>query len=152
VNKIVGPGNKYVMIAKTIVAQDVAIDSPAGPSEVLVLADETADPRCVAADMISQAEHTPDSASGLITTSTKLAKQVQEALGEMVPQSKRSEIVEQSLSTYGFIVTCGSAEEMVELGNVFAPEHLEIISANPQSIAEKITSAGLSCCDYTPVA
>lgn len=153
VNKIVGPGNKYVMIAKTVVSQNVAIDMPAGPSEVLVLADESADPRCVAADMISQAEHTPDSASGLITTSAKLAQQVQQCLEEMVAKSPRGEIVEKSLSTYGFIVTCGSLGEMVELANVFAPEHLEIITSEPQGVADKITSAGIVLLgQYTPVA
>ncbi|MCW4006757.1 MAG: histidinol dehydrogenase [Candidatus Bathyarchaeota archaeon] len=151
--KIVGPGNKYVMKAKMVVSQDVAIDMPAGPSEVLVLADETANPCAVAADMISQAEHTPDSTSGLITTSTKLADAVEQCLKEMAAKAKRREIVEEALGNYGFIIKCEGVEEMTKLANVFAAEHLEIMMAKPQEVADKITTAGLILIGpYSPVA
>jgi histidinol dehydrogenase len=153
VKKIVGPGNKYVMTAKRIVSQDVAIDMPAGPSEVLVLADETADPLSVACDMISQAEHTADSASGLITTSAKLADAVRDKLAEVCVSVERREIVLSSLEKYGFIITCKTRAELVNLANIFAAEHLEIITSNPEELAEKITTAGLVLLGpYTPVA
>ncbi len=153
VKKIVGPGSAYVTMAKILVSKDVAIDMPAGPSEVLVLADETADPRMVAADMISQAEHGADSVAGLITTSTKFAQSVVTALEELVVSTERAEIVQAALSTYGFIIVCQTVAEMVELANVFAPEHLEIITQDAQKIAEKITSAGVILIGpYSPVA
>jgi histidinol dehydrogenase len=143
VKKIVGPGSKYVTMAKTLVSQDVAIDMPAGPSEVLVLADETANPKLIAADMISQAEHGADSIAGLITTSQKLADEVGSWLTRRAASAERGAIIRDALSTYGFIITCERAEEMVTLANVFAPEHLEIVTRNPLEIADKITSAGL---------
>jgi histidinol dehydrogenase len=153
VKKIVGPGSKYVTAAKVIVSQDVAIDMPAGPSEILVLADETADPRLIASDMISQAEHGTDSVAGLITTSEKLAKQVQDNLQKMAFETERSDIIKQSLSTYGFIITCNSNEELVAFANEFATEHLEIITHDPMKIAEKMTSAGVVLIGpYSPVA
>ena len=108
VRKIVGPGNKYVTTAKILVSKDVAIDMPAGPSEILVLADETASPRVVALDMISQAEHGEDSVAGLITTSKKLATEVQDWLEKMATSVNRGEIVTKALEKYGFIITCAS--------------------------------------------
>jgi len=153
VKKIVGPGSAYVTMAKILVSKDVAIDMPAGPSEVLVLADERGDPRMVAADMISQAEHGADSVAGLITTSTKFAQSVVAALEELVVSTERAETVQAALSTYGFIIVCQTVAEMVELANVFAPEHLEIITQDAQKIAEKITSAGVILLGpYSPVA
>ncbi len=153
VKKIVGPGNKYVMMAKMVVSHDVAIDMPAGPSEVLVLADETADPLSIACDMISQAEHTAESASGLITTSAKLAAEVQAKLTQLIPNVDRADIVYSSLNTYGFIIVCKSVAEMISLANTFAAEHLEIITKNPQPLADQITTAGLILLGpYTPVA
>ncbi|XES77024.1 MAG: histidinol dehydrogenase [Candidatus Bathyarchaeia archaeon] len=153
VRKIAGPGNKYVMMAKMQVSQDVAIDMPAGPSEVLVLADQTANPQAIAADMISQAEHTPDSTSGLIATSAKLAEEVQLWIEKLVAQSNREDIVRTSLETYGFIIKCTTPQEMAELANTFAPEHLEIMTANPKEVADKITTAGLILLGpYSPVA
>jgi histidinol dehydrogenase len=151
--KIVGPGSKYVTMAKILVSKDVAIDMPAGPSEVLVLADETADARFVAADMISQAEHGSDSVVGLITTSKKLADEVSSWVTKMAGSAERGEIVQKALQTNGFIITCDTANEMVELANVFAPEHLEIMTRKPLEIADKITSAGLILVGpYSPVA
>ncbi|MGF3522031.1 MAG: histidinol dehydrogenase [Candidatus Bathyarchaeia archaeon] len=153
VKKIVGPGSSYVTMAKILVSQDVAIDMPAGPSEVLVLADETANPRVVAADMISQAEHGADSVAGLITTSKTFALDVAAALEELSASTERADIVQAALSTYGFIIVCQNVEEMVELANVFAPEHLEVITRDAQKIAEKITSAGVILVGaYSPVA
>jgi histidinol dehydrogenase len=153
VKKIVGPGSKYVTIAKILVSKDVAIDMPAGPSEVLVLADETASPRLIALDMISQAEHGADSVAGLITTSEKLTGEVQGLLVETAASVERGEIVGKALEKYGFIITCNDMTKAVELANVFAPEHVEIMARNPDKIAEKITSAGLILIgSYSPVA
>jgi len=153
VRKIVGPGSRYVTMAKVLVSQDVAIDMPAGPSEVLVLADETANPKLVAADMISQAEHGADSVAGLVTTSEKLADEVRGWLEKLTASAERGDIVRKALSSQGFMITCQSSEEMVALANAFAPEHLEIVARNAAKIAEKITSAGLILLGpYSPVA
>jgi histidinol dehydrogenase len=153
VKKIVGPGSKYVTAAKILVSKDVAIDMPAGPSEVLVLADETANTQLIALDMISQAEHGGDSVAGLITTSEKLAREVQSLLAKTAAVAERGEIVRKALEKCGFIITCDSMAEAVGLVNVFAPEHIEIMTRNPNKIAEKITSAGLILVgSYSPVA
>jgi len=153
VKKIVGPGSKYVTAAKILVSKDVAIDMPAGPSEILVLADETANPQFIALDMVSQAEHGGDSVAGLITTSEKLAEEVQNWLAKTATGAERGEIVAKALEKYGFIITCKDIAEAVELANVFAPEHLEIMTRNPEKTAEKITSAGLILVgSYSPVA
>jgi len=143
VKKIFGPGNRYVTMAKILVSKDVTIDMPAGPSEVLVLADETASPRLVALDMISQAEHGADSVAGLITTSKKLAEEVASQLGKVADSADRGTIVKEALETYGFIITCGSTDEMVGLANDFASEHVEIMMRNPMRVADRITSAGI---------
>lgn len=151
--KIVGPGNKYVTMAKILVSKDVAIDMPAGPSEVLVLADDTANAKFVAADMISQAEHGSDSVAGLITTSRKLAQEVANWLTTMAGSAERGDIVQKALQTHGFIILANTLNEMVELANVFAPEHLEIMARNPLEIADKVTAAGLILVGpYSPVA
>ncbi len=153
VRKIVGPGNKYVTAAKILVSKDVAIDMPAGPSEVLVLADETANPKFIAFDMISQAEHGADSVAGLITPSKRLAEEVQNWLARGTVGAERGEIVGKALEQHGFIITCKDIIEVVELANVFAPEHLEILTHNPDKVADKITSAGLILVgSYSPVA
>jgi histidinol dehydrogenase len=153
VKKIVGPGSKYVTAAKILVSKDVAIDMPAGPSEILVLADETANPQFIALDMVSQAEHGADSVAGLITTSQRLAEDVQNWLVKAVAGAERGEIVAKALEQYGFIITCKDMAEAVELANIFAPEHVEIMTRNPDKIAEKITSAGLILIgSYSPVA
>jgi len=143
VRKIVGPGSKVVTMAKILVSKDVAIDMPAGPSEILVLADETTNPKFVAADMVSQAEHGSDSVAGLITTSKKLAEEVGNWLTTMAGSAERQEIIQKALQTYGFIIICDTLDEMIGVANVFAPEHLEIMTQNPIEIAEKVTSAGL---------
>jgi histidinol dehydrogenase len=152
VKKIVGPGNKYVTTAKILVSKDVAIDMPAGPSEVLVLADETANPQLIALDMISQAEHGADSVAGLITTSQKLAEEVVSWLRKMAASADRGTIVRKALADYGFIITCRSTDEMVALANDFAPEHVEIMTRNPVKVAGRITSAGVILIGpYSPV-
>ena len=107
---------------------DVAIDMPAGPSEVFVLADESADARFIAFDMVSQAEHGGDSVAGLITTSEELAGKVQRKLAELAASAERSEKIFESLSKYGFIIVCSKVDEMVRLVNRFAPEHLEVMT------------------------
>lgn len=152
VRKIVGPGNQYVTAAKVLVSKDVSIDMPAGPSEVLVLADETADARLIARDMISQAEHGGDSVAGLVTTSKELAVQVQHELSNLEGKVQRSEKVSASLSKYGFIIVCDSLDEAVGLVNQFAPEHLEVLTANPKELAEKLTAGLILLGPYSPVA
>jgi histidinol dehydrogenase len=152
VRKIVGPGNKYVTMAKILVSRDVAVDMPAGPSELLVLADETANPRFVALDMCSQAEHGPDSVVGVITTSRTLAEKVVSELENIVYSTPRSEMITQALLNHGFIVVCETIEKMVELANAFAPEHVEIMTRNPEEVADKVLTAGLILIGpYSPV-
>ncbi|MCL2691500.1 MAG: histidinol dehydrogenase [Candidatus Bathyarchaeota archaeon] len=151
VRKIVGPGSKYVTAAKVLVSKDVAIDMPAGPSEVLILADETADPRLVAFDMVSQAEHGTDSVAGLITTSKQLAEDVQKNLVEIVSLAERSEKISMSLKEYGFIITCDSVEEMIVLSNQFAPEHLEVITKNAQDLLGRLIAGLILLGPYSPV-
>lgn len=153
VKKIVGPGNKYVAMAKILVSKDVAIDMSAGPSEVLIVADDTANPKFIALDMISQAEHGRDSTAGLITTSEKLCNEVQNWLSKIVEKIDRSNLVFDSLRNFGFIITCGDIEKAVELTNVFAPEHLEIMTENPMKLAKKFPTAGLILVGpFSPVA
>jgi histidinol dehydrogenase len=152
VKKIVGPGSKYVTVAKILVSKDVAIDMPAGPSEVLVLADETANPQFIALDMISQAEHGGDSVAGLITTSEKIALQVQKNLEKIVASAPRGEKVSASLEKYGFIIVCGNMDEALALVNRFAPEHLEVMIANFEVLAAKLTAALILVGPYSPVA
>lgn len=143
VKKIVGPGNKYVTMAKILVSKDVAVDAPAGPTEILILADETANPRFIAIDMISQAEHGVDSIAGLITTSEELAKNVLKELRNLMPNIKRSAIVQQAISKFGFIIICETVDKMIALANSIAPEHIEIVTKEPENIADKIISAGI---------
>ena len=152
VKKIVGPGNKYVTMAKTLVSRDVAIDMPAGPSELLVLADETANPRFVALDMCSQAEHGSDSVVGLITTSRALAEKVVSELENIAYSVPRSDIVTKALINNGFVIVCENVDKMVEIANAFAPEHAEIITGNSEEVAEKVLTAGLILIgSYSPV-
>jgi histidinol dehydrogenase len=151
VRKIMGPGSKYVTMAKVLVSQDVAIDMPAGPSEVLILADQTADPRLIAYDMISQAEHGTDSVAALITTSDTLAVQVQEQLGKIAATAPRGDKIADSLSKYGFIITCTSIEEAAALTNEFASEHLEVITKDAKALAEKLVGGLILLGPYSPV-
>ena len=153
VKKIVGPGNKYVTTAKILVSRNVAIDMPAGPSEILVLADETAEARLIALDMISQAEHGADSVAGLITTSEECAIEVQNWLSKTAASAERGKIIRKALEKYGFIIICEDMDKAIELANSFAPEHIEILTQDSDKIAEKITSAGLILVgSHSPVA
>lgn len=152
VDKIVGPGNRYVTAAKTAASDTVAVDKPAGPSEVLVLADDTADPLLIALDMISQAEHGPGGLVGLVTTSPPVAECVERLLSESVAKAPRRRVVEEVLREGGFIYTVDSLEKAVGFADALAPEHLEVMTAESRLVAEKVSSAGLVLVGpYTPV-
>lgn len=142
VDKIVGPGNIYVALAKKAVFGHVSIDSIAGPSEILVLADETADPRFVAADLLSQAEHDEMASAILVTTSTSLAEQVSQEVDKFVAKLSRKEIIQKSLDNYGYILVAGSEAEAIETANDIASEHLEIVMKDPFTVMTKIRNAG----------
>ena len=153
VNKIVGPGSIYVAQAKILVSYDVAIDNPAGPSEILIIADESADAKDVARDLISQAEHGQDSVSGLVSTSKTLIDKVAKEVGSMLKKVHRKEMVEKSIAENAFMIECGSLQTATEFANAFAPEHLEIITKNATAVAKKINSSGVVLLGrYTPVA
>ncbi|MBS6954847.1 MAG: histidinol dehydrogenase [Clostridium sp.] len=142
VNKIVGPGNIFVALAKKAVYGHVSIDSIAGPSEILVIADEGANPRYVAADLLSQAEHDELASAILVTTSMELAEQVSAEVDGFVKVLSRSEIIGKSLDNYGYILVVDTMEEAVRTANSIAPEHLEIVTANPFEVMTKIKNAG----------
>lgn len=142
VNKIVGPGNIFVALAKKAVYGHVSIDSIAGPSEILVIADDSANPRYVAADLLSQAEHDELASAILITTSMELAKQVSREVDAFVATLSRKEILEKSLDNYGYILVADSMETAVETANDIASEHLEIVTRNPFEVMTKIQNAG----------
>lgn len=142
VDKIVGPGNIYVALAKKAVFGFTSIDSIAGPSEILVLADETANPRFVAADLLSQAEHDEMASAILITTSEELAKKVSEEVDKFVAVLSRKEIIQKSLDNYGYILVAATMEEAIETVNEIASEHVELVTANPFETMTKIRNAG----------
>jgi histidinol dehydrogenase len=149
VDKIVGPGNIYVTAAKKLVSEDVAIEFPAGPSEVLIIADSSANPTFVALDMIAQAEHDPQASSILVTPSRGLAQKVKESLEK---EERRPE-AEESLEKNGAIIITETLEDAVRFSNQYSPEHLEIITENPQEVLSKIMNAGsVFIGNYTPVA
>ena len=142
VDKIVGPGNIYVALAKRRVYGNVGIDSIAGPSEILVLADETANPRYVAADLLSQAEHDPLASAILITTSDELAERVDEEVKQFTKELERREIIEKSLDNYGYILIADNMDEAVDAVNEIASEHLEVLTKDPFATLTKIKNAG----------
>ena len=142
VDKIVGPGNIYVALAKKAVYGHVSIDSIAGPSEILVIADETANPRYVAADLLSQAEHDEMASAILITTSEELADKVSKEIDSFVAELSRSEIITKSLENYGYILIARDIDEAVETANEIASEHLEIVTKDPFTVMTKIRNAG----------
>ena len=142
VDKIVGPGNIYVALAKKAVFGYVSIDSIAGPSEILVLADETANPRYVAADLLSQAEHDEMASAILITTSQKLAEEVSAEIDQFVAELSRKEIIQKSLDNYGYILVADNMEEAIDTVNAIASEHMEIVTADPFHVMTKIRKAG----------
>ena len=142
VDKITGPGNIFVALAKKAVYGHVSIDSIAGPSEILVIADETANPRYVAADLLSQAEHDEMASAILITTSEELAKKVSDETDGFLKELSRSEIIKKSLDSYGYILIAKDMQEAVDTANEIASEHLEIVTKNPFDIMTKIKNAG----------
>ena len=142
VDKITGPGNIFVALAKKACFGYVSIDSIAGPSEILVIADETANPRYAAADLLSQAEHDEMASAILITTSEKLAEEVSIRVEMFKNELSRTEIMEKSLENYGYILVADTMEEAIEAANEIASEHLEILTANPFEIMTKIKNAG----------
>lgn len=142
VDKITGPGNIFVALAKKAVYGYVSIDSIAGPSEILVLADETANPKYVAADLLSQAEHDELASAILITTSKELAEQVSEEAARFTAKLSRKDIIQKSLDNYGYILLAESMEDAIETANEIASEHLEILTRNPFEIMTKIRNAG----------
>lgn len=142
VDKITGPGNIFVALAKKAVYGYVSIDSIAGPSEILVLADETANPRYVAADLLSQAEHDELASAILITTSRELAEQVSKEVDGFVANLERSEIMQKSLDNYGYILLAENMSQAIETANEIASEHLEILTSNPFDVMTRIRNAG----------
>ena len=141
-DKIVGPGNIYVALAKRAVYGNVSIDSIAGPSEILVLADETANPRYVAADMLSQAEHDELASAILITTSEELAAKVSAEIDAFAAKLERKAIIEKSLENYGYILIAENMDDAIDAVNSIASEHLEILTANPFETMSKVRNAG----------
>ena len=143
VDKIVGPGGKFVSIAKAIVSEETSIDMIAGPTELGILADSSADSKLVALDLISQAEHSNDTMCFVITTSKTVAKQIQKSLEKLIPNVKRSSIVKQSISKNGFIAICKNQTQVIELANKIAPEHMELMVKGAKALSKKITGPGL---------
>jgi len=143
VDKIVGPGGKFVSIAKSLVSEQTAIDMIAGPTELGIIADANSDPELVALDLISQAEHSKDTMCFVITQSKTMAKQIQKSIEKLIPGTKRSSIIKASISKNGFIAVCKNQNEVIELANKIAPEHLELMVKNAKSLSKKITGAGL---------
>ena len=142
VDKIVGPGNIYVALAKKAVYGNVSIDSIAGPSEITVLADETANPRYVAADLLSQAEHDEMASAILVTTSRSFGEAVSREIQEYLKVLSRREIIEKSLDHFGYILVAADRREAVDTVNSIAPEHLEIVMSNPFEVMTQIRNAG----------
>ena len=143
VDKIVGPGGSFVTTAKSIVSTQTAIDMLAGPTELGIIADDSAKPKYIALDLISQSEHSTDTLCYLITNSEKLAKSVNQMLSELILQVKRKDIVKSSLKQNGFIAICKKRSDMIKLANELAPEHLEIMTENSLQISSEIISPGL---------
>ena len=142
VDKIVGPGNIFVAIAKRVVFGHVSIDSIAGPSEILVLADDTPNPRYVAADLLSQAEHDELASAVLVTTSEKLAEEVSTWVDKYTEQLERKEIIKKSLENFGYIFVADTLQDAIDVANEIAPEHMEILTANPWDTMTKVKNAG----------
>jgi histidinol dehydrogenase len=152
VDKIVGPGNKYVIAAKMLVYGEVDIDSPAGPSEALILADETADPDLITADFLAQVEHDPDSAAVLVTTSEKIANRVCKRIKDEFDSLPRKEIIEGALSKHSHVLIAENDTQAIEFSNEYAPEHLQILMEDPFIVLNKINHAGsIFLGPYSPV-
>lgn len=151
VSKIVGPGNMYVAMAKKMVSGYVGIDMIAGPSEVLIIADEKANPRFIACDLMAQAEHDPYAAAILITNSQNLAQEVNFYIEEEIKTLSRRSIIEASFQNYGAIIIVDDIKEAVDISNMIAPEHLEILTETPEELLKDILHAGsIFLGSYTP--
>ena len=151
VDKIVGPGGAFVTLAKSSVSENTGIDMLAGPTELGIIADNSANPEYIALDLISQAEHSSDTFCYLITNSEKTANLVNQTISQLMPNIQRQDLVKSSLSKNGFIAVCKNNSDMVNLINYLAPEHLQIMTKNPKSLSSKITSSGLVLLgDYSP--
>jgi histidinol dehydrogenase len=151
VDVIVGPGNRYVTLAKQIVAGTVGIDILAGPSEILIIADESADPEFIAADLLSQAEHDPMASAVLVTARRELAQAVQAALGQQLAQLARAEIARESIRRFGALIVVRDVSQAIELANRMAPEHLELQLRDPFAHLDAIRNAGaIFLGEYTP--
>lgn len=153
VNKIVGPGNIFVTAAKKMVYGQVDIDFPAGPSEVLIIADETGNPEYIALDLLAQAEHDPQAASVLVTTSMALATAVKDQVEEELPRMKREEIITESLQKNGKIIVVNTMDDAIRFSNEYAPEHLIIATREPEEVVKDIKNVGsIFLGNLTPVA
>lgn len=142
VDKIFGPGNIFVTAAKQLVMNEVAIDMPAGPSEVMIIADETANPTYIATDLMADAEHSGDNGCILLTTSDKIAQQTIEKIKELIINLPTKKTIEQSLENYGLIATSKNIDEITEFANEYAPEHLQIMTKENKQVLKKIKNAG----------
>ena len=143
VDKIIGPGGKFVSIAKAIVSEQTSIDMIAGPTELGIIVDASADPELVALDLISQAEHSNDTMCFVVTKSKTIAKKIQKSLEKLIPVVERSEIVKQSISKNGFIAICKNQDEVINFANKIAPEHMELMVKNAKTLSKRITGPGL---------
>jgi len=143
VDKIVGPGGKFVSIAKTIVSEETSIDMIAGPTELGIMVDSTTDPELVAYDLISQAEHSNDTMCFVITTSKSKARQIQKSLEKLIPNVERNSIVKQSITKNGFIAICKNKNDVINLANKIAPEHMELMVQDAKELSKKIIGPGL---------
>ena len=153
VDKIVGPGNIYVVAAKFAVSADVEIDFAAGPSEVLIVADDSAKPEYVALDLLAQVEHDPAAAAVLVSTSERLALEVRELVGEMLERMERKEIAREALGRYGFVAVARDLKEAMGFANDYAPEHLQLVVKRPERVLKFVKNAGaVFIGPYTPVA
>jgi len=152
VDKIVGPGNKYVTAAKLLVFGTVDIDSPAGPSEALILADETAEARLLAADFLTQVEHDPDAAAVLVTTDAAQAQKVVDLIKAELPQLPRREIIEAALTRYSAVLVTKNLDAALDFANLYAPEHLQVLTRDPLALLPRIRHAGsIFLGPYAPV-
>ena len=143
VDKIVGPGGRFVSIAKSLVSDQTAIDMVAGPTELGIIADASSDPELIALDLISQAEHSKDTMCFVITQSKTMASQIQKSIEKLIPGTERSSIIKESISKNGFIAVCKNENEMIRLANEIAPEHMELMVKNAKTLSKKITGVGL---------
>lgn len=143
VDKIVGPGGAFVTTAKSLISDQTGIDMLAGPTELGIIADNSANPKFVALDLISQAEHSSDTFCYLITNSDKLAKSINNIISELIQKIQRGNLVKSSLKNNGFIAICKTKSDIIKLANILAPEHLQIMTKNPESFSSKITTPGL---------